>query len=125
MTVDRASRLAIQQMLPERLQLYDEQGGLGNRAPFELIRNLLPDATIAEQEEECEKYIAAKLGHTRAEIGTRFGEGSGDVWPRLVPGYRNFHQQMQRLNDTDHIFLVLVATTIFDLFMKHGSWERH
>lgn len=118
MTVDRASRLAVQETLPEFTKQYDEQGGLNNRAPIEVIRDLLPDATPAEHEEFCGQYIAAKLGYTRTEIGARFS--NGDVWPRLIPGYRDFHKKVQRFPYTDH--MLFSSSHEYDVRLIYEAW---
>jgi len=75
------------------LHEYIRQGGLKNRAPVEVVQSLAPDAACSEVVELTDEFIQRKLAILLGEVGARFPDGT--VWPRPVPGYLEFLEQVK------------------------------
>lgn len=82
---------------PDQLASYHNNGGLRNRAPLEVVSELMPDAYAAEIKAKEHELNRAKLDVLLGEIGTRFA--NGQLWPRPVPGYLEFRES---LHETRH-----------------------
>lgn len=72
------------------LEKYVAEGGLRNRAPVEVVRQLAPDATKTEVQTKLAELDAAKLRVLMDQIGP--------TWPEPLPGYLDFAQRMTVLN---------------------------
>lgn len=87
MTVPKAYEHGIGQVFgDDALKKYKDKGGLINRAPFEITKQLLPNADIDTQRKKTEDLVAAKLGVLLHQVGKRVEDS---FWPRLNPGFRN------------------------------------
>lgn len=92
--VERAVGIAVQEVLgPDGAAIFRQQGGLQNRAPVELMADLLPGLSTAELDRLTQRFNAAKLGVLSGEIGTTFSDGS--VWPRPVDGFFDFLTRLE------------------------------
>lgn len=86
MTVPFAYEHAVEKVLgDDALGWYREEGGLRNRAPFEVVQQLLPEADTDTQRQKTEDLIEAKLSVLLNQVGMRIDD---TFWPRLNPGFR-------------------------------------
>lgn len=87
MTVQKAYEQGIEQVFgSDALERYKYEGGLRNRAPFEITKQLLPDVDIDGQRVKTEDLIAAKLAVLLDQVGMRIDE---TFWPRLNDGFKD------------------------------------
>lgn len=87
-TVASAYDTAIDAVFGARaLMYYRANGGLGNRAPIEIVKQLAPEALGAEQVELLGRLDNAKLAVLLEEIT--------EQWPRPTVGYHSFVQRLQ------------------------------
>lgn len=87
-TVASAYDTAIDQVFgSQALARYHANGGLGNRAPIEVVRQLAPDATASEQTALLAQLDGTKLAVLLDEITPQ--------WPQPTPGYLEFAQRLQ------------------------------
>jgi phosphoglycolate phosphatase-like HAD superfamily hydrolase len=91
MNVNVASRLAISEVFGRNGALaFDESGGLRNREPGELVRDIggMVRANGLDVAGNTEWFVAAKLSRLTAEISPE--------WPQLYPGAKGFLQKASR-----------------------------
>ena len=112
MSVPLAYELAVEDVLgPVALSVFQEQEGLQNRSPGELVddlnaevANILGDVGIktipnVSRDIQVNDLVEAKLRHMEGEIGLRMDDGSR--WPRAVPGFRRAWEELHAMDDTD------------------------
>ena len=96
--VNEAYELAIDTVFDsDQLSIYRQNGGLRNRAPLEVVSELMPDAYATEIKTKEHELNKAKLDVLLGEIGTRFA--NGQLWPRPVPGYLEFRERLHDSRD--------------------------
>lgn len=81
----------------DQLAIYKKNGGLRNRAPLEVVSELMPDAYVTEIKTKEHELNKTKLDVLLGEIGTRFA--NGQLWPRPVPGYLEFRERLHDSRD--------------------------
>ena len=87
-TVESAYEVAIGGIFGSKaLDTYRAMGGLRNRAPVDVVRQLAPDAYDAEQAELLTRLDSAKLDVLVAEISPQ--------WPQPTNGYLDFAHRLQ------------------------------
>jgi phosphoglycolate phosphatase-like HAD superfamily hydrolase len=88
------------------LDKYRREGGLMNRSPTQVILDLgiQPDKVTAATEE----LVQRKLEYLIPEIGRV--TASGDIWPKLTPGFMQFWQSAQRLADRGYVRIASVSS---------------
>ena len=82
---------------PDQFAAYQNNNGLRNRAPFEVVSELMPGAYVSEIKDKEHELNKAKLDVLLGQIGTRFADGQ--LWPRPVPGYLEFCERMHETRD--------------------------
>ena len=88
-TVASAYDTAVDQIFGvQSLAEYHASGGLRNRAPVEIVRQLAPDATTTQQADLVAMLDDAKLAVLLEEITAQ--------WPQPTDGYLDFIKKMQR-----------------------------
>ena len=96
--VHSAHRIAVKKRFgQEGLARYIADGGLGNRAPSEVVRSLVPHAPVDELAEMTERFIDDKLDVLLNEITCR--------WPRPVAGYFETRDAMKTSGDFDEAII--------------------
>jgi hypothetical protein len=87
MNVEKAYDLAVGSVMgAEALALYHARGGLKNRAPGQVVADLLPEDTLPELiSEQTEALVKAKQSHTLKQVGAKLPDGTR--WPRPTPGF--------------------------------------
>lgn len=89
MTVPLAYELAVARVFGcGALSQYQAEGGLDNRAPLEIVRQLAPDADALRLHQKTEDLVEVKLSHLLREVGNRTTDG--EVWPRPTTGFAAF-----------------------------------
>lgn len=79
---------------PGACDVYRQNGGLRNRAPREVVTDLVGPEEEAVVTELTDRLVGAKLGVLVSEIGRHFDDGS--VWPRPVEGYLDLRSYIEK-----------------------------
>jgi len=78
------------------LRHYRDNGGLRNRAPYEIVTDLVDGRDPTEIDELTREFIDLKLQILLNEIGTTFSDGT--IWPQPMPGYKQFRDGLAELS---------------------------
>jgi len=98
------------------LEEYLQSGGLQNRAPSEVVRQLAPDATDSELSALTDNLIAAKLSVLLDQIGSPLP--GGGVWPRPIEGFPEFLAQLEDIRKKGAPIDVLALSSGHDAFIR-------
>jgi len=92
--VTQVCSMSIQEMFGSRVfKSFEDSGGLQNRAPAEVIRQLAPDAEGIEHDRLVDEFISKKLEIIMGEIGKSLPDGA--LWPRPTAGYLELCKAIQ------------------------------
>ncbi len=99
MTVDLAYEAAVEHVFSDHsdaVALYHASGGMNNRAPTEIVSQLLRELGIEQDaaaiQSRSEDLVAAKLGHLKSQVGERLPDGAH--WPRFTDGFESYWQYL-------------------------------
>lgn len=98
------------------LQRYVANGGLKNRAPISVVREMAQDATQQELLDLTEQLVATKLAVLFDQLGKRYADGS--VWPRPTDGYMSFLEQIDQARSEGLLIDDLVITSGHEPFIR-------
>ncbi len=146
--VAKSYSLAVREVLTEvGLGIYNEQGGLQNRAPQELVYDILASASDTQREiilYAAEKFLEANRDGlqglvpkgkgapliwsddsvstvsellVRAKLSYTLGE-IGDEWPRPTKGFLDFYRSVDEHCDEDVAIDFAVVSSGHDLFIE-------
>lgn len=124
MDVHRACGLTVRRLFgPVVHELYLTQGGLRNRAPSELITDLMPGASPDEQAEMTAHFTTGKLDLLLGEIGTRFADGR--VWPQPVDGYLETLERIEAAREAGATIDDIILSSGHDAFIRatYQAWQ--
>ncbi|HUC87358.1 MAG TPA: hypothetical protein VMR75_03510 [Candidatus Saccharimonadales bacterium] len=86
--VEQAYILAVEEVLGEEaLAVYLKNGGLRNRAPGEVVQELLPRRDGLAIAQITDRLVATKLSHLTRQIGLPIGDS---FWPAPCDGFLSF-----------------------------------
>lgn len=87
MNVARAYETAVRSLFGEEgAEQYAAMGGLRNRAPSEVVDELLPGLDKDALHRKTEDLIEIKLSLLEKQVGERLSDGS--IWPNIAPGFK-------------------------------------
>jgi hypothetical protein len=87
----------------QALRRYLNSGGLHNRAPSEVVRQLSEESDEAAVNDLTSRLVEAKLAVLLKEIGER--DASGNVWPALTDGFLQLQSWIAETGNTDQIII--------------------
>lgn len=87
---------------PKGLAQYQDEGGLRNRAPAEIVGQLAPGASDAEHTNLLQSLVTTKLAVLVDEICLR--------WPQPTDGYRHFETTLSTHPNRDNLSRVIVSS---------------
>ncbi|HLL60150.1 MAG TPA: hypothetical protein VK338_00375 [Candidatus Nitrosocosmicus sp.] len=91
-TVDLAYQSAIKDVLgDDGLRIFESQGGLRNRSPLEIVRDILETREAAELRQIANALVVTKLSYLIPEIS--------DSWPLPTRGFKDYWNKIRDLND--------------------------
>lgn len=100
MTVPLAYEVAVVRVFGHSaLQQYQAEGGLNNRAPLEIVRQLAPGMDTSTLYQRAEDLVEVKLAHLMSEVGNRSADG--ERWPRPTSGFVSFWRGISPRSDID------------------------
>jgi hypothetical protein len=88
MNVTKAYDAAVLALFGEQgFSRYTSLGGLQNRAPSEVVSELLPGLDEEVLHQRTEDLVQIKLSFLSKQIGQKLHDG--EIWPRLAPGFKD------------------------------------
>jgi hypothetical protein len=115
--VNETYRLAIDQMFGLiGLEQYEASGGLHNRAPIQVVRQLAVGAEGQELDDLTSKFTETKLSILLGEVGAEFPDGR--IWPRPTEGYLDFMQLLEQARGEGHLVNDLILSSGHEAFIN-------
>ncbi len=102
-SVESAYHIAVGTVFgPPDLEKYKREGGLGNRAPLEIVRQLAPDADAGETDKLHQQLVATKLEVLESQISA--------TWPEPTKGFIEFTAKLRRTQAEQPIDDVIISS---------------
>lgn len=118
-SVLEACALAVNDILgPTAHRRYLASGGLHNRAPVEIVRDLVPEAEKTEFQLLAEAFVRAKLGYLTEQIGL---QPDGTIWPPPCTGFVDFWRGLTKYLDAGTIHAGVISSGHTEFIMKVWS----
>lgn len=109
MGVPEAYEQAVTEVLgAPALQRYQEAGGLRNRAPSEVVRELFPDYELSEVNGLTDQLVVAKLKRLSPQVGMPMGDGGH--WPPPCDRFLDFWKSLSEYSDVGLACTAIVSS---------------
>jgi hypothetical protein len=122
--VNEVHELVIEDMFGlKSLERFLKKGGLQNRAPIEVVKDIAPDTDNSDLTELTDRFIEKKLSFYLGEIGSLFPDGS--MWPRPTDGYLEFRAQIECARADGHLIDDLILSSGHEPFIEdtYRAWN--